>query len=175
VEQEDRADGGGLVNAMHGCATHMPDACAGGSCATEMHERTDALTYADASKTESRSRVGNAGEIKGFVYLVHWPQARFTKVGFTTSSRRWQHFVGRGEELLGVIETTGMGALETERSMHRTLRRRGLPSAFASKADAAPYLGQRGGGWTECYLDNTGRDVLSHLIADLSSARRRGA
>ena len=154
-----------MLGAMHEqCATHMPDA---------MHERTNELTNADFPPNPARDDclLSNARGITGYVYLVHWEQARFTKVGFTTSSRRWQHFVGRGAHLLGVIESSGLAALENERFMHRTLRRRGLLPAFACKADAAPYLGQNGSGYSECYVDNTGRDVLAHLIAELSHRR----
>jgi hypothetical protein len=147
----------GCTDAMHRCNAGVP-------CDAPMHVRTYELTHADTSKTESGSHVRNAHEENGYVYLVHWPEAGFTKVGFSCDGKRWRPFLRRGGVLLGVIAPADQHASVVEWHMHVDLSAHGVPQRFATSAEATPYLGGSGRGFTECYVDQTGREVIEKLM-----------
>lgn len=138
---------------------HLPAASA--ECNARTNERTNARrsTYVDEG-----SNVSNAHRRVGHIYIVRWTEARFTKVGVSLNESRWRAFVKRGGELLGVLTEPMPQATVIEGQMHAALVRAGAIPAFLTKADAAPYLGSNGAGWTECYVDRTGREVLAHLL-----------
>lgn len=136
-----------MRRAMHKqCATHVPDA---------LHERTDELTNADLLvETELSGSVGNARE---FVYLIRWPESGFVKVGFSSNGKRWRPFVRRGGRLLGLAsfprQDRGLDAATAEYLMHLGLRSH-LPAAFGHRSEAEDFLGHKGAGWSECYVDD---------------------
>jgi hypothetical protein len=81
-------------------------------------------------------------------YVVRWGDV--WKAGFTTG-KRWRSFELRGADVVSVTTyTNGLDALAAENLIESWLSHLGHP-AFQSKDDAAPWLGNQGGGWTECY------------------------
>lgn len=81
-------------------------------------------------------------------YVVRWGDV--WKAGFTTG-KRWRSFELRGAEVIDVtIHDDWRNALATESLIESWLSDLGHP-AFQCKADAVPWLGNQGGGWTECY------------------------
>ena len=85
------------------------------------------------------------------VYIVGWPDIGVVKVGVTSNGRRrYGAFLNRGAEMLSLTSHKGMAFLEIEGRMHSAMEMR-WPPAFESRAEAAEFLGQRGGGWLECY------------------------
>lgn len=156
-----------MPGAMLGaCPTHCETHVLGA-----MHERTNELTYAEPPTNREKAEVSNAHAHVGQVYIVHWATPGFTKVGFCVDENRWHPYVRRGGRLLGFVNDTERHPTMVELDMHAILVRRRVPRAFDTKADAAPYLGHRGAGWTECYVDVSGRDVLGHLIDEMARKR----
>jgi hypothetical protein len=81
-------------------------------------------------------------------YVVRWGDV--WKAGFT-SGKRWRSFELRGAEVINVTTyDSGLEALATESLIESWLAHLGH-RAFRSKVEAAPWLGNQGGGWTECY------------------------
>lgn len=83
-------------------------------------------------------------------YVVGWRDDGIVKVGCTFSRRRWKVFLARGAELLGLAEYPGRGVVDAEIATQiaaETL----FPLAFRHRLDAAAYLGNQGGGYTECF------------------------
>lgn len=81
-------------------------------------------------------------------YVVHWGDV--WKAGFTTG-HRWRSFELRGAEVVDVtIHDDWREAILAEGAIESWLSHLGHP-AFACKADAVPWLGNQGGGYTECY------------------------
>lgn len=90
------------------------------------------------------------------IYVLQWPSG-FFKVGYTTRPDRYGRMVGRGAEIRMLIEfDNGLKALDLERRLHQFAMVHHMP-AFESRADAVTHLGQRGCGWTECYLGSADR------------------
>lgn len=82
-------------------------------------------------------------------YVVRWGDV--WKAGFTTGNRRWRSFELRGAEVVDVtIHADWRDALLSEGLIESWLSHLGH-RAFQNKAEAAPWLGNQGGGWTECY------------------------
>jgi hypothetical protein len=124
----------------------MPDA---------MHERTDELTNADLPHRLRGSLVER--NARGAVYLVHWADAGFVKVGYTTRRDRWRTYLKTGGLLLGFAvnpahRTPTYDAGAVEFLLHVGLTNR-LGWHFHSRDEAAPFL-RGGAGWTECYADD---------------------
>ena len=79
------------------------------------------------------------------LYIVAWEDGT-VKVG-VSERRRWLSF--RGEwSVWDLIESPCAYDIETE--IHRMLGR-AAPRRFSSRFEAVEYLGNRGGGWMECY------------------------
>ena len=82
-------------------------------------------------------------------YVVRW--GNVWKAGFATSAQRPRSFELRGAEVINVTHyESGLDALGAERLLENWLSHLGHP-AFSCKADAIPYLGCQGAGYTECY------------------------
>lgn len=148
-----------MPDAMHEqCATHMPDA---------VHVRTDELTNAEPTHpARDEADLSNAParvQPEGFVYFVHWPEAQFTKVGCSVDSRRWRPFLRRGGVLLGVVQPMYVHYALAEWQMHVDLSAC-VDRRFSASAEAVPFLGGVGRGFTECYVDRTGREVIDALL-----------
>ncbi len=87
---------------------------------------------------------------KPTVYIVHWPEIRVIKAGFSCN-QRWRPFVLRGAVIVDLIEfDCSSDAFAFEDVVDHALRAVCEP-AFRTAADAEPHLGGRGGGWLECY------------------------
>lgn len=88
-----------------------------------------------------------------YVYVVSWPGHHSLKVGYSGHRRaRVARYVSkRGGQLhLNVHFDTCTKALDHEELVSRALRRQWPLDRFSSAAEAAPMLGGRGSGWTEC-------------------------
>lgn len=85
------------------------------------------------------------------VYAVYWPEINVVKVGYS-GGRRWRTFTSRGAQLLQLLDdfTTVGDALDFEAVCHLVLEEV-CHYAFRSAAEAAPYLGNNGGGHRECF------------------------
>ena len=84
-------------------------------------------------------------------YVVGWNDG-IVKVGSTWNGRqRWGTFLARGATMLDLAYylPTG-GDLDAEAWLQSHLEGR-FARAFATKAEAAPYLGNGGAGYLECY------------------------
>ncbi len=105
-------------------------------------------------------------------YVVRWGDV--SKAGFTTGNRRWRSFELRGAEVVDVtIHDDYRVALSSERLLESWFAHLGHP-AFESKADAAPWLGNQGGGWTECYCLCDVGPSQSGRFCDSQSGRAGG-
>lgn len=85
-----------------------------------------------------------------YVYVVTWDDARFIKIG-SSGAQRWRSFLIRGARLVwlgkeGRMDDDIPGELAYQMAAQRFAR-----YAFDDRAEATPFLGSRGGGWTECY------------------------
>ena len=82
-------------------------------------------------------------------YVVGWPDHGIVKVGSTDRGRqRWGPFLCRGGVMLYLKEC--------DNNLEEEVRIRGVldqlyDRAFRCKEEAAPFLGNRGGGYLECY------------------------
>lgn len=86
----------------------------------------------------------------GVVYVVEWPAIGVVKVGVTEHSR-WRSWRQFGGYLLHIEPFDSvLDAYDVEGEIHRFLWSNADPG-FTSAMEAAPYLGDRGGGWKECY------------------------
>lgn len=97
------------------------------------------------------------------VYIVHWPEIGVVKAGYSCN-QRWRAFALRGATVVDLVpceDSTDAFALEhvVEEALRRECRKR----AFTSADDAAPYLGNRGGGWLECWKLPPGRTPMQIL------------
>lgn len=82
------------------------------------------------------------------VYVVRW--GPIWKVGFS-AGQRWRKFELRGAELLHLFAFDSQTeAFHVEEQLHRHFRRTAHP-AFDNWSEAVPFLGPRGGGWSECF------------------------
>jgi hypothetical protein len=97
------------------------------------------------------------------IYVVSWDALGIVKVG-TTNCQRWRTFVLRGARLVGV--RTMKGAFDLEGAAHQAIASQWKP-AFADRTAAAPFLGNQGSGWCECYLmpAHEAVAVLKHMLA----------
>jgi hypothetical protein len=84
-------------------------------------------------------------------YVVGWPEG-IVKVGNTDHGRqRWGTFLCRGGMMLDLAKYERLvQGLEAEIWLEKQLAQR-YDWAFTCKEEAEPYLGNRGGGWTECF------------------------
>lgn len=83
-------------------------------------------------------------------YLVAWPQHDVMKAGYS-AHRRWRYFEIRGALVLGVWRFESIDeAFAAEDALDRCLRGLGGGRAFTSAAEAAPIIGNGGGGYLEC-------------------------
>jgi hypothetical protein len=99
-------------------------------------------------------------------YVVRWPDG-VVKVGIT-ERQRYKSFMARGASLVALAHgECHLSPLDAEMAGHRFLWER-FPMAFRGRGEAEPYLGNRGGGWMECYRPPVGYD-LSGLVAMLTS------
>jgi len=113
---------------------------------------------------------------KPTVYVVHWPQIRVVKVGFS-AERRWRSFEIRGADVVGLMEFSDAGeAFDFEYACHMGLQNV-CRKAFLSSQDAVPYLGNGGGGYLECYVlpaDLMHSEILTFIdyqLADVHADR----
>jgi hypothetical protein len=102
-------------------------------------------------------------------YLVRWPEGHFAKVGISRT-QRWRAFARYGGVPLVVYRTTATKAAALERDAHRVLRKV-LDPAFTDPVEATSWLGCRGVGYTECYIE---AEVGAALVF-LAAARRHDA
>jgi hypothetical protein len=105
------------------------------------------------------------------IYVVVWPSIRVVKVGYS-GRKRWRSFQNRGAELLALKDfddcTT---AFHFEDACHMGLRAT-CRYAFQSASEAEPYLGNKGGGYLECFRipgDLTTGEVLEYIDYQLES------
>lgn len=105
------------------------------------------------------------------VYLVTWPDHLIIKAGVTDCAR-WRNFVARGALLLDARLDLRPWRLETD--LERCLSDR-LPRAFRVREDAAPWLGNRGGGYLECYRAPSGEALEQSIAACMSIMRTHHA
>jgi hypothetical protein len=103
------------------------------------------------------------------IYLVGWLDECFVKLGRCSAPARWEAFVRRGGKLLSLYEPTHRPVAVAEAELHATIRAAGFTPAFSRKADAAPFLGGGGSGWTECYRIGEGK--WRNLAAARKAAR----
>lgn len=95
------------------------------------------------------------------VYLVVWDAEGIVKAGVTTR-KRWRTFVTRGARLVKLYRVpTYVEMFDLETQFDLDLCHNG-PRAFESSADAVPYLGNRGGGYMECY--RIPKDRIEHML-----------
>lgn len=84
-------------------------------------------------------------------YVIGWRDHDLVKVGTTTlGRRRYGMFLARGGEVLDLRNYKSCGDLDAELSLQSVLDDH-WPRAFASRHEAAPFLGNKGSGWTECF------------------------
>jgi hypothetical protein len=107
------------------------------------------------------------------IYLVRWADEGFVKIGTSCDVKRWRGFVKRGARLLGLATLPridkGMDSGTAEYLLHLALPRV-LAPAFGHRSEAVEFLGQRGAGWTECYVDK-GSLSLSMFVECVSVTR----
>jgi hypothetical protein len=98
------------------------------------------------------------------VYAVMFDERKTIKIG-CSSVQRWRNF--RGAALLQLIEfTNAIDAYYLEAKLHTAFRSQ-FPPAFASAAEANPFLLNRGGGWMECYLvedESKARSLFESIV-----------
>lgn len=129
--------------------------------------RTDGLTKMSNHLREKLSlRTAHDTQYPdGLIYLVHWPAPGFFKVGFAVDDRHWRAYCGtRGGQLVATLTPQTESATVVEPRIHEELRAAGVVRAFTTKAAAAPYLGHRGAGWTECYVGDW-RPVVDAFVS----------
>lgn len=86
------------------------------------------------------------------VYVVRWDERNIVKVGFS-AARRWRAFTSQGARIMQLIEFDHHSdAFVIEAALHERMRLI-APFAFSSRGAAQQFLGGRGDGWVECYLD----------------------
>lgn len=105
------------------------------------------------------------GDKPSTVYAVGWDEpTRMVKFGVSKLGR-WRSF--QGGHVLALVEfDRPLDAYLFERALHIECRR-SLP-AFISKEEAAPFLGQKGTGYCECYLMSgvEGLMILQSALAE---------
>lgn len=104
----------------------------------------------------------------GYAYLMSWPLEDGTsivKVGESWAPRRWRAFISRGASIELIVRAPASNVLAIERELTSHLAAH-HQRAFELKADAAPYLGNRGSGWLECFVADpkTIVDVLRSIV-----------
>ena len=112
----------------------------------------DKRAFANPQRLDQPFHFTSAGKIYSPQrYLVGWPDG-IVKVGSTDNGRkRWGPFLRRGAEMLDLANYGKDGSeMHAELWLQAQLRSR-FSRAFASKPEAAPYLGSRGAGYLECY------------------------
>lgn len=82
-------------------------------------------------------------------YLVAWPDDLVIKAGVSVR-KRWMGFVNRGAVLVETFASDVADTYALEKQLVTWLREN-LPGAFDSSAEAIGHLGDRGGGWAECF------------------------
>jgi hypothetical protein len=87
---------------------------------------------------------------KNVTYIVHWPALNVVKVG-VSNARRWLAFVQRGAVVVDLIEHDDHADAWVWETLVQQAFRCVAPLAFASAAEAEPYLGGGGGGYLECF------------------------
>ncbi|GAS95493.1 uncharacterized protein RMCC_2459 [Mycolicibacterium canariasense] len=84
------------------------------------------------------------------VYLVHWPEINVFKIGYT-EFQRYRAFVVRGANILKLFPfPTSTEAFDLETICHDVLWNL-CEGGFDTPQEATPYLGNRGGGYVECF------------------------
>lgn len=89
-----------------------------------------------------------------YVYFVHWPDRDVVKVGYTGRLRQRvsRYTSKRGGRLLATETFDGyMAAFGAEDRAGRAIAKR-WGRAFTNRWQAEPLVGQRGSGWTECFI-----------------------
>jgi hypothetical protein len=100
---------------------------------------------------------------KHTVYVVHWPEIRVVKAGYS-ERRRWRAFLSRGAEIVDLVEFEDVSdAFAYEDVLHDALRPNGY--AFDTALEAKPYLGGAGGGYMECFRMPDGKTPWQILCA----------
>ena len=103
-----------------------------------------------------------------YLYVVEWPIG-IVKVGIASGSRRWLRFSALGASVVSVREVPASDIRAVEKRVHDLLAAE-FPAAFSTAAEASPWLGTNGTGWTECYFvtgadaDKVIEGVLSGLV-----------
>jgi len=95
------------------------------------------------------------------LYVVHWPRRSFAKVGIT-KNQRWRLFANHGGRAVSVWRLPAEVARQVEQTAHADLRRL-FAQAFGTRDEADPYIRCAGGGYLECYTDDTGTAVQSFV------------
>lgn len=102
---------------------------------------------------------------KDTVYVVHWPEINVFKVGYS-AQQRWRSFVLRGANVLKLMEfDTSTEAFLVEGGCHAALWEVSR-SPFQTPLEAAPYLGNGGGGYVECFKvpgDLMASEILEYI------------
>lgn len=90
-------------------------------------------------------------ETEPTVYIVYWPEINVVKAGFSCN-QRWRSFALRGAVVVDLVPCgNARDAFALERLVDRALQSVCRRRPFKSAAEAAPYLGNRGGGYLECW------------------------
>lgn len=85
------------------------------------------------------------------VYIVYWPDIRVVKAGYSYN-QRWRAFERRGAVIVDLVPCEDWrDAFALEHLVDRALQRACRKRPFRSAEEATPYLGNRGGGYLECW------------------------
>lgn len=96
------------------------------------------------------------------VYVVEWPEIHVVKAGFSCN-QRWRSFTLRGAEVVDLVRfPSSMDAFEFESVVLAAFRAQCV-AGFPDSDAAEPYLGNRGGGWAECFTLPAGRRAIDIL------------